>query len=84
MTSFRDLFPVPRPIVAMAYVPPLPGTPLCDESRGVNGLVEAVRADLEIPCCASDAWRASWPRLVAEPDDRIRRLHARDTVQLTS
>jgi hypothetical protein len=58
MTSFRDLFPVPRPIVAMAYVPPLPGTPLGDESRGVDGLVEAVRADLKISCCASDAWRA--------------------------
>ena len=29
----------------MAHVPPLPGTPLYDVDRGVDGLVEAVRAD---------------------------------------
>jgi membrane complex biogenesis BtpA family protein len=48
MTSFRDLFSVPRPIIAMAHVPPLPGTPLYDASRGVDGLVESVRTDLAI------------------------------------
>ncbi len=45
---FRDLFPSGKPIIAMAHVPPLPGTPLYDESRGVDGLVESVRADLRI------------------------------------
>ena len=48
MTRFADIFPGHKPIIAMAHVPPLPGTPLYDESRGVDGLVEAVRADLRI------------------------------------
>lgn len=45
---FRDLFPRGKPIIAMAHVPPLPGTPLYDERRGVDGLVESVRADLRV------------------------------------
>ena len=48
MTRFHDLFSAPKPIIAMAHVPPLPGTPLYDADRGVDGLVEAVRADLSI------------------------------------
>ena len=48
MTHFGDLFPTRKPIIAMAHVPPLPGTPLYDAERGVDGLVEAVRADLGI------------------------------------
>jgi membrane complex biogenesis BtpA family protein len=48
MRTFRDLFPERRPVIAMAHVPPLPGTPQYDASRGVDGLVEAVRADLAI------------------------------------
>lgn len=35
-------------MIAMAHLPPLPGTPLYDEHAGVAGIVEAVRADLEI------------------------------------
>jgi uncharacterized protein len=46
--SFRDLFPSGKPIIAMAHVPPLPGTPLYDERRGVDGLVETVRTDLRV------------------------------------
>jgi predicted TIM-barrel enzyme len=48
MTRFHDLFPKRKPIIAMAHVPPLPGTPLYDADRGVDGLVEAVRTDLRI------------------------------------
>jgi len=49
MTSrFRSIFPSGKPIIAMAHVPPLPGTPLYDSSRGLDGLVESVRADLRI------------------------------------
>jgi membrane complex biogenesis BtpA family protein len=48
MRSFADLFPRGKPIIAMAHVPPLPGTPLYDASRGIDGLVESVRADLSI------------------------------------
>jgi membrane complex biogenesis BtpA family protein len=32
----------------MAHLPPLPGTPLYDERAGVSGIVDAVRADLEL------------------------------------
>ncbi len=32
----------------MAHLPPLPGTPLYDERKGLQGLIEAVAADLEI------------------------------------
>jgi membrane complex biogenesis BtpA family protein len=45
---FRDLFPGSKPIIAMAHVPPLPGTPLYDDGAGIDGLVEAVRADLRV------------------------------------
>jgi membrane complex biogenesis BtpA family protein len=48
MTRFGDLFPRGKPIIAMAHVPPLPGTPQYDATRGIDGLVESVRADLRI------------------------------------
>jgi uncharacterized protein len=44
---FLDLFESEKPVIAMAHVPPLPGTPLYDADAGVDGLVDAVRADLE-------------------------------------
>ena len=49
MTSrFRSIFPgVDRPLIAMAHVPPLPGTPLYDAAGGVTALVDAVKRDLE-------------------------------------
>jgi membrane complex biogenesis BtpA family protein len=45
---FLELFAREKPVIAMAHLPPLPGTPLYDEVSGVGGIVEAVRADLEI------------------------------------
>ena len=44
---FLELFDVEKPVIAMAHVPPLPGTPLYDAEQGVAGLVSAVREDLE-------------------------------------
>ncbi len=41
------LFPDRKPVIAMAHVPPLPGTPLYDADAGVTGLADAVAADLE-------------------------------------
>ena len=32
----------------MAHVPPLPGTPLFDQEKGVQGLIDQVRRDVEI------------------------------------
>jgi membrane complex biogenesis BtpA family protein len=48
MARFGDLFPSGKPIIAMAHVPPLPGTPQYDAKRGIDGLVESVRSDLRI------------------------------------
>ena len=50
MTSrFARIFPgIEKPLIAMAHVPPLPGTPLYDEKAGVEGLITAVRRDTEI------------------------------------
>lgn len=45
---FQTLFPVRRPLIAMVHLPPLPATPLYDEAKGVEGMVDAVRRDLEI------------------------------------
>lgn len=50
MTSrFAKTFPgIDKPLIAMAHVPPLPGTPLYDASAGVQGLVDQVKRDTEL------------------------------------
>lgn len=50
MTSrFAKTFPaVAKPLIAMAHVPPLPGTPLYDDVAGVSGLVDQVKRDMEL------------------------------------
>lgn len=45
--SFLETFDSEKPVIAMAHVPPLPGTPMYRAEEGMAGLVEAVRADLE-------------------------------------
>ncbi|MCS6849004.1 MAG: BtpA/SgcQ family protein [Anaerolineae bacterium] len=47
-TLLADLFHVPKPVIAMVHFPPLPGTPLYDEKRGVEGILESVRRDLRV------------------------------------
>ena len=44
----QDLFGDRKPLIAMVHVPPLPGTPLYDAGAGVNGLISAVKRDLEL------------------------------------
>jgi membrane complex biogenesis BtpA family protein len=44
---FEKLFGVSKPVVAMVHFPPLPGTPLFDVARGVEGLVACVSRDLK-------------------------------------
>lgn len=46
--AFRELFSERKPVIAMAHLPALPGSALYDEQRGMNGLIESVRADVEI------------------------------------
>lgn len=47
MERFRRIFRVAKPIIAMAHLRPLPGSPLYDRDRGIDGIVEAVLADIE-------------------------------------
>ena len=49
MSRFRAIFPgVAKPLIAMAHVPPLPGTPLYDAAAGVQGLIDHVKRDTAI------------------------------------
>jgi membrane complex biogenesis BtpA family protein len=43
----HDLFCTDKPIIAMAHVPALPGTPRYNARAGIEGLIEKVRADLK-------------------------------------
>jgi len=46
---FQRVFPGGnKPLIAMAHLGPLPGTPLYDESRGVQGIVDDVARDLDV------------------------------------
>lgn len=47
-SRFTELLDGGKPVIGMAHLPPLPGTPLYDEAAGVSGIVDSVRADLEI------------------------------------
>jgi uncharacterized protein len=46
--DLQGLFGVEKPVVAMAHLPPLPGTPLYDEVGGPGAIVESVGRDVEI------------------------------------
>jgi uncharacterized protein len=43
-----DLFGDKKPVIAMAHLQALPGTPMYDEKAGIAGIVEHLRADLEV------------------------------------
>jgi uncharacterized protein len=45
--TFADLFPMPKPVIAMAHLPALPGTPRHRAGTTLDELVEHVRADLD-------------------------------------
>jgi membrane complex biogenesis BtpA family protein len=47
MQDMKDLFGVDKPIIAMAHLPALPGTPLYDDKAGVNGIIDWVASDVE-------------------------------------
>jgi membrane complex biogenesis BtpA family protein len=49
VSRFRAIFPAAaKPLIAMAHVPALPGTPLYDAAAGLNGAVASVRRDVEV------------------------------------
>lgn len=43
----HSLFKQKKPVIAMAHIPALPGTPRYEETGGVEALVESVRPDVE-------------------------------------
>jgi len=45
---FKTLFKTEKPIIAMAHLPALPGTPRYDRSAGVEHIVEAVKRDVAL------------------------------------
>ena len=46
---FQEIFGAGiKPLIAMAHLGPLPGTPLYDETRGVQGIVADVARDLDV------------------------------------
>jgi membrane complex biogenesis BtpA family protein len=48
MNRLDKIFPgMGKILIAMAHVPPLPGTPLYDASAGVQGLIDRVKSDTE-------------------------------------
>lgn len=49
MSRFETIFPdVTKPLIAMAHVPALPGTPLYDSAEGLAGAIAQVRADVAV------------------------------------
>lgn len=48
VSIFRKIFPAGKPLIAMAHVPALPGTPLYDSSAGMTGLIAAVQRDVDV------------------------------------
>jgi membrane complex biogenesis BtpA family protein len=48
MGRMNDLFGKRRPLIAMAHLRSLPGTPLYDAQGGIESIVEHLRRDLEI------------------------------------
>jgi hypothetical protein len=48
MAWLSEMFGVSKPIIAMAHLPALPGTPLYSEKSGVQGIVDSVAKDLKV------------------------------------
>ncbi len=46
MTSWLETFRSKKPVIAMAHIPALPGTPRYDTTGGIARLIECVRADV--------------------------------------
>jgi hypothetical protein len=47
MSKFRQVFGDGKPVIGMVHLGAMPGTPLHDAEAGLEGMVEAARADLQ-------------------------------------
>jgi hypothetical protein len=45
--SLNTLFKIGKPVIAMAHLPALPGTPRYDHNKGIDYIVEHVQADVD-------------------------------------
>lgn len=45
--TMKSLFGTPKPVITMAHLPALPGTPRYDETGGVDALVKWVKGDID-------------------------------------
>jgi membrane complex biogenesis BtpA family protein len=45
-TLLIDLFGKDKPVIAMAHFPPLPGTPLYDRQKGIDGILMSMKDDM--------------------------------------
>lgn len=46
---FSQIFPGPeKPLIAMAHIAALPGTPLYDAARGIQGIIDDLRRDVDV------------------------------------
>jgi uncharacterized protein len=48
--TVREIFHVDKPVIAMAHLLPMPGSPLYDAAGGPDAIVEAVRRDVRVLC----------------------------------
>ncbi|WP_299288429.1 BtpA/SgcQ family protein [Thermoflexus sp.] len=46
MSWLREVFGVSKPVIGMVHLPALPGSPLYDAARGMEGILERARQDL--------------------------------------
>lgn len=70
-TLLDELFGVKKPVIAMAHIPAIPGTPRYDPGKGVEGALEAVRKDVNnLTTHGVDAI------LFCNEDDRPYKFHA--------
>jgi len=47
MSRFQHLFTSPKPVIGMVHIGALPGTPLYDQTKGVDGLIEDAQKDIQ-------------------------------------
>lgn len=47
MSWLNDVFPVTKPVIGMLHLNALPGDPAFDSARGMRGVIDAAKADLD-------------------------------------
>jgi predicted TIM-barrel enzyme len=64
VSRFRKIFPDRKPLIAMAHMPALPGTPFYDASAGLSGAVSRVCRDADMILVSGKTARTDMASLV--------------------